>query len=63
MLGLYCLGGDYTQRETASGLPLESHGAANKRNPSMNKSVFDVTALVAHPCADSALFIIPDEHT
>ncbi|PCI62532.1 MAG: hypothetical protein COB35_03785 [Gammaproteobacteria bacterium] len=30
LLFQYCRGGDDTQREAASGLPLESHGAANQ---------------------------------
>ena len=63
---MICRGGDDTQREAASGLPLESLGAANKRILQFSQvlsRLFKVKALMAHPCADSGLFIIPDEHT
>jgi len=58
-----CRGGDSTQRDTASGIPLDSLGAANQVLPYIQGNIFDVTALMAHPCADIALFIIRDEHT
>ena len=49
----FCRGGDDTQREAASGLPLESLGAANQVCSYIQGNILDVTALNGHPCPTS----------
>ena len=50
---IYCRGGDGTQGDASAAIPLEPHGAANKRRSYMNKSDFRRTSWKAHPCATS----------
>jgi hypothetical protein len=47
----YCRGGDDTQREADADLPLDSLGAANQVLTCIHRNIFDVSVMMAHPCA------------
>ena len=59
----FCRGGDDTKKGLNADPPLHSLVAAIQTWSSISQHAFDVPALMARPCADSAFFIIPDEHT